>query len=312
MNDRQKIIDARSNDTALFYKIINQQRGRLTRFIDELQVDGSTFQTPEYIMNGWRIHFGQLAKTSTTENFDNDYLKLMEQEMDVIMQICQDQVVHKEVCNEELLKAVRKRNTNKAADYFGITAENVINGSVLLLNYLQNLINVSFKNCHIPDILKIGTIFPVYKNKGDIKNAKNYRGIIVTPTFSKIIEKIVKIREDFKIIDTQNALQKGFTEKSVPLLCYFFIVEFDRESKDLDLPTYIGFLDSKSAFDVVVHANLIRRLFQIGISKQSILMINSVYQNAAFCMKWNNQMSNTMFKIEQEVRKNRCAKCRLI
>jgi hypothetical protein len=48
----------------------------------------TTFQTPEYIMNEWSIHFGQLAKTSTTENVDNDYLKLMEQEMDVIMQIC--------------------------------------------------------------------------------------------------------------------------------------------------------------------------------------------------------------------------------
>ena len=214
MNDRQKVIDARSNDTALFYKIIKQQRGKLTRFIDELQVDESTFQTPEDIMNEWNIHFGQLAKKSTTEKFDNDYLKLMEQEIDVILQICQDQVVNKEVRNEELLRAVRKLNTNKAADYFGITAENVINGSELLLNYLQNLINLSFKNCHIPDILKIGTIFPIYKNKGDIKNAKNYRGITVTPTFSKIIEKIVKIREDLKIIDTQNPLQKGFTEKS--------------------------------------------------------------------------------------------------
>jgi hypothetical protein len=150
--------------------------------------------------------------------------------------------------------------------------------------------------------LKIGTIFPVYKNKGDIKNAKNYRGITVTPTFSKIIEKIFKIREDLKIIDTRNPLQKSFTEKSVPLLCDFFIEEFERESKDLDLPTYIGFLDDKSTFDVVVHANLIRRLFQIGISKQSILIINSLYQNAASCTKWNNQMSNTMFKIEKGVR----------
>lgn len=75
MNDKQKIIGARSNDTALFYKIIKQQRGTLTRFIDELQVDESTFQTPKDIMNGWSIHFEQLAKKSTTEKFDNDYLK---------------------------------------------------------------------------------------------------------------------------------------------------------------------------------------------------------------------------------------------
>jgi hypothetical protein len=31
--DRQKIIDARSNDTALFYKIIKQQRRKLSRLI---------------------------------------------------------------------------------------------------------------------------------------------------------------------------------------------------------------------------------------------------------------------------------------
>jgi hypothetical protein len=43
--DRQKIIDARSNDTALFYKIIKQQRGKLSRFIDQLQVDNSTYET---------------------------------------------------------------------------------------------------------------------------------------------------------------------------------------------------------------------------------------------------------------------------
>jgi hypothetical protein len=35
-----------------------------------------------------------------------------------------------------------------------------------------------------------------------------------------------------------------------------------------------GLLDGKSAFDVVVHANMIRRLFQIGFSKQSITLIN--------------------------------------
>jgi hypothetical protein len=45
-------------------------------------------------------------------------------------------------------------------------------------------------------ILKIGTSFPVYKNKGDHKDAKLYRGITVTPIYSKIIEKIIKSREN--------------------------------------------------------------------------------------------------------------------
>jgi CHASE2 domain-containing sensor protein len=58
----------------------------------------------------------------------------------------------------------------------------------------------------------------------------------------------------------QNLLQKGFTENSSPLLCELLVEGFERENKDLKRTTYIAMLDAKSAFDVVVHANLIRRL----------------------------------------------------
>ncbi|VDI14872.1 Hypothetical predicted protein [Mytilus galloprovincialis] len=137
---------------------------------------------------------------------------------------------------------------------------------------------------------------------GDIKNAKNYRGITITPTYSKIIEIIIKGRENNKILEHQNPLQKGFTAKSTPLLCELFIEEFERENKDLKLPTYVALLDGKSAFDVVVHKNLIRRLFQIGFSQQSILLISNLYENATSCVKWGNTMSNRLFNIEQGVR----------
>jgi hypothetical protein len=49
-------------------------------------------------------------------------------------------------------------------------------------------------------------------------------------------------------------------------------------------------------------ANLIRRLFQIGISKQSILLLPNLYQNAKSCIKWNSQISEEFFIIEQDRR----------
>ena len=91
------------------------------------------------------------------------------------------------------------------------------------------------------------------------------------------------------------------TEDTSPLLCELLIEEFERENKDLKLPTYIAFLDSKSAFDVVVHANLIKRLYQTGMSNQSILLLNSLYSNASTCVKWNGNISE-LFTIEQGVR----------
>lgn len=124
----------------------------------------------------------------------------------------------------------------------------------------------------------------------------------MTPTLSKIIEKILKIRENDKILLNQNPLQRGFTENSSPLLCELLVEEFERENKDVKRPTYIAMLDAKSAFDVVVHANLIRRLHQYEFSEQSILLINSLYENAVSHIKWKNQMSEQNFKIEQGVR----------
>ena len=124
-------------------------------------------------------------------------------------------------------------------NYFGLTAENFIDASNQLIEHLKQLINLCFHFCHIPNLLKIGTLFPVFLKKGDIKNSRNYRGITITPTYSKIIEKIIKERKKSKILLSQNPLQKGFTENSTPLLCELFIEELERESKD-SRPVYIA------------------------------------------------------------------------
>ncbi|VDI07713.1 Hypothetical predicted protein [Mytilus galloprovincialis] len=239
------------NDPALFYSLIKKQRGRLSRFIEELTVDEEIFQSPENVMKGWNKHFGDLAKKSNNNSFDTIYLNSIEKEATHIINKCKDTYIHQEISTEEIKRAVSKLNTNKAEDFYGLTAEHFIHGSESLLQHLQHLLNICFKFCYIPDLLKIGTLFPVFKNKGDVKNAKNYRGITITPTYSKIIEKILKERENPKIIISQNPLQKGFTEGTSPLICELFIEEFERESKDLKLPVYIALLDGKSAFDVV-------------------------------------------------------------
>ncbi|CAG2246627.1 unnamed protein product [Mytilus edulis] len=64
-------------------------------------------------------------------------------------------------------------------------------------------------------------------------------GITVTPTFSKVIETILKMRENCKIILCQNPLQRGFTENSSQLLCELIVEEFERENTDLKRPTCI-------------------------------------------------------------------------
>ena len=79
------------------------------------------------------------------------------------------------------------------------------------------------------------------------------------------------------------------------------IDEFERENKDLKKTTILGMLDAKSAFDVVRHSNMIRKLYHLGLSEQSMLLIDSLYTNATTKIKWNGQLSES-FNIEQGVR----------
>jgi hypothetical protein len=225
-------------------------------------------------------------------------LHIAEAEYQTIIQLCKERVVHAPVTKQEVQKAVSNLKRNKAADFYGITAENIVYGEDNLVAYIQRVLNKTFQLHHIPDILKIGILCPVFNDKVDCKNAINYRGITAKPTLSKIIEKILILRENGKILLNQNLLQKGFTENSSPLLCELLVEEFERENKDLKRPTYIAMLDAKSAFDVVVHGNLIRRLHQYELSEQSILLINSIYENGVSHIKWKNLMSEQHFKIE--------------
>ncbi|CAG2200270.1 unnamed protein product [Mytilus edulis] len=114
------------------------------RFIEELIVENETYQTSDSVLEGWTKHFEDLAKKSNYQNFDQNYLKAVEDETEIILKICKDNYSHEKVSIQELKNAVKKLNTNKAMDYYGITAENFIYASETLLEYLQLLINTSF------------------------------------------------------------------------------------------------------------------------------------------------------------------------
>ena len=102
-------------------------------------------------------------------------------------------------------------NKGKSEDSFGLSAENLLYASDLFIDFLTMLINKIFKKQRIPEILKTGLLTPIYKNKGERKDAKNYRGITVLPIVLKLIEYL--LREDLRevTLPQQSKLQRGFT-----------------------------------------------------------------------------------------------------
>ena len=82
--------------------------------------------------------------------------------------------------------------------------------------------------------------------------------------------------------------------------CSLIIEETIREHKDLKKPLYLAFLDAKSAFDVVSHESLLRKLFHAGIEGVTWSLIHSLHQEAESMVKWGGACSEA-FTISQGV-----------
>ncbi|VDI29125.1 Hypothetical predicted protein [Mytilus galloprovincialis] len=213
IDEREKIMEANIKNKNSFYRLIKKQRGRLSNHIDELSVGDTVYSTENNILSGWKHHFENLTKNSIHEHFDNKYQQKVEQEYIDIIDICRAMFQHQSITESEIVEALKLLNLNKSPDIFGVSTENLLYGGQSLIYHLKELLDSTFRLCYIPDEQKLGIVIPLFKNKGSCKDSKNYRGITITPTLSKLIEAVLKIRINPDIIKYQNPLQRGLLKE---------------------------------------------------------------------------------------------------
>ena len=78
------------------------------------------------------------------------------------------------------------------------------------------------------------------------------------------------------MVSTQNRAQRGFTAGASPMNSALLVEEIYRESKDNNTEYELVLLDAKCAFDVVIHNQLMRGVFHIGIQDNHWSLINSM------------------------------------
>ena len=77
------------------------------------------------------------------------------------------------VSEQQVWEAIESMNRRKVADIRGVTVEHFLHGSNALLQKVTEIINSVFRFGRVKDALKIGTLTPVFKNKGLSTEAKN-------------------------------------------------------------------------------------------------------------------------------------------
>lgn len=86
---------------------------------------------------------------------------------------------------------------------------------------------------------------------------------------------------DPPLLKTKTCCSVGLQGGSSPMI---------RNNNDSKIPTSIAFFDAKSAFDMVSHASLMRKVFHLGIDGVNCNLINSLHNGAPTVVKWDGRL----------------------
>ena len=142
--ERNRIINANSDNKRLFFKLVTKQRKNGNVLIDDLYVNDNLYKGSD-VVNGWHEHFSTLAQPLNSDMYDYGNLNLCDLDYQTIKEIC-DGIPLRTVSIDEILTAIKSINTDKAEDIFGMSIENILLAGNEFLNHLCTLINYIFSN----------------------------------------------------------------------------------------------------------------------------------------------------------------------
>lgn len=241
------IMKSRDNSKR-FHALIRKQRKTSQTTLKILKVNDRVLEAPDDICDGWATHFQMLSNNLENEHFDEQFKLTFEDDVSHIKIICEklnEDIIPIE--ESEVICALKRLNTNKAADTIDLTSEHLKYAGSTAVQYLKDVLNHIIKEKHIAPILKEGLLTPVFK-KGEVANPSNYRGITVTSVIQKDLEHIMNKRHNLILDKMQTRLQKGFTVFTVgqsSMNAARILSEAIAESKNVKKPAILTTLNAQ-------------------------------------------------------------------
>jgi hypothetical protein len=70
------------------------------------------------------------------------------------------------IFKEEITTAIASINKRKSADFHSLTIEHILHAGENIITVLTHILSTIFLEGDIPEVLKIGLLSPIFKNKG--------------------------------------------------------------------------------------------------------------------------------------------------
>ncbi|KAG5571647.1 hypothetical protein H5410_061413 [Solanum commersonii] len=187
------------------YRLIKQERGRLD--LDQVKCikeeEGKVLVDEISIKQRWRRYFHKLLNEEGGGDIVLNDLAHSEGLRDFGYCRC--------FRIEEVIRAISRMGRGRATGPDEISVDFWKSADKAGIEWLTRLFNVIFKTAKMPDEWRWSTMVPLYKNKGDIQNCNNYRGIKLLSHTMKIWERVVemRVRRGMSVLENQFGFMPG-------------------------------------------------------------------------------------------------------
>jgi len=167
-----------------------------------------------------------------------------------------------DITADEITKCINNLNCGKASGPDSVLNEYIKHSSSLFMPVYVKLFNRILSSGTLPESWLRGTIIPIYKNKGDIKQPENYRPITLLSCLGKLFTSIVNQRLT-EYIESNNLLnhnQCGFRRNHSTVDNIFVLHILSEYCKTRRTKLFCAFIDFQKAFDSVWRSALWSKL----------------------------------------------------
>ncbi|KAM1556818.1 hypothetical protein ACFX10_040308 [Malus domestica] len=204
-DDMYKRLDTKEGELDI-YKLA-RARDKKTRDLNQVRCikdeDGKVLATENAVKDRWKGYFHNLFNEGHERSASLGELSNSEE--------CRNYSFYRIIRKEEVGVALKKMKHRKAVgpDDIPIEVWKVLGETGI--TWLTNLFNRILKTKKMPNEWRMSTLVPIYKNKGDVQNCMNYRGIKLMSHTMKLWERVIehRLRQETRVSDNQFGFMPG-------------------------------------------------------------------------------------------------------